>query len=725
MPTNIGPRIGIEGESEYRSAINNIIQQGKTLDSQMKALTSSFDQNTSAEERNQKTSELLNQQIQVQKERVKLLSQMLEESAQKYGENDTKTLKWQQAVADATAELNRMEQQGSEASGEVEELGNTTETASEKTLSFSDVLKANLLSEAIIGGFKALGKAAVDAAKKIATTFTDTVQWADDLATLSVQTGLSTQALQEYEYMAGLIDTDVSTITGSLTKLTANMNGAKDGTGAAADAFAALGVAVTNEDGTLRSSQEVFDQVIDALGSMTNETERDATAMAIFGKSAQELNPLIAAGSDALANYRQEASDMGYVLDDEALGGLTAVSDGMERLKNAGTTIGRNLASALAPFADSIVTTAMPAVMDLVGAFQQLTAGEISIEQFLATITPILQSFVDTIVQNLPLIIDIAGQLIMSLAEGIIQNLPTIMEATLNILFAIVDELLNNLGTIMDAALSIILAIIDGITANLPQLLTTIVDVVVQLATKLTEPSTLMSIVRSALSLIQALVQGIVQALPVLIKAAPTIITNIVTALIQALPEILASGIDIIFALIDGLLQAIPDIIAAIPQIVTGIINAFKNVDWGSIGRNIMEGIKNGLRNMLSNLVNVVKDIAGSLINGAKKALGIGSPSKVFAELGEFTGEGMEIGLVGSLRHAAKAMKKEISALPASASVALNSMPGAGALNQNTYNNGGNTITVNAAPGQSAREIAEAVSEELNRQVRRRQEVFA
>ena len=105
MAVSIGPKLGIDGEKEYRDSINQIIQQAKTLGSEMKLVTASFDENTEAEEKAQRTAEVLNKQIDVQKKRVDALNGMLEKSADLYGENDTKTLKWQEAVNDANAEL--------------------------------------------------------------------------------------------------------------------------------------------------------------------------------------------------------------------------------------------------------------------------------------------------------------------------------------------------------------------------------------------------------------------------------------------------------------------------------------------------------------------------------------------------------------------------------------------------------------------------------------------
>lgn len=177
----------------------------------------------------------------------------------------------------------------------------------------------------------------------------DTVKLADNLLTQSSVTGLSTDALQEYAYMSELVDTDVSTITGSLTKLTNNMDSAKNGTGSAADAFNRLGVEVTNSDGTLRDANEVFLEAVDKLGQVENQTERDALSMDLFGRSAKDLNPLIDAGSEALDQYRQQAHDMGYVLDNETLGALGGIDDNMQMVKNTMDAAKNQIAVALAP----------------------------------------------------------------------------------------------------------------------------------------------------------------------------------------------------------------------------------------------------------------------------------------------------------------------------------------------------------------------------------------
>ena len=111
MAIDIGPKIGIDGEAEFRKSLQNINQQLKTLGSEMKAVTSAFTDETSAQEKSRQSSALLREEISKQREKIELLKKGLDESAAKYGENDDKTLKWKQTVAEATSQLNSLEGQ--------------------------------------------------------------------------------------------------------------------------------------------------------------------------------------------------------------------------------------------------------------------------------------------------------------------------------------------------------------------------------------------------------------------------------------------------------------------------------------------------------------------------------------------------------------------------------------------------------------------------------------
>lgn len=178
-------------------------------------------------------------------------------------------------------------------------------------------------------------------------------QTADEINTLSKTTGISTDTLQEMQYAADLVDVEVSTITGSLKKLTSQMNAAKKGTGAAAEAFKKLGIQTTNVDGSLRDNEDVFYDVLAALSKVEDQTERDALAMEIFGKSATDLNPIIEDGGQALKDLGKEAKAAGLIMSKDALDGANKFNDALDRMKATaqGTlnTVGAELAEALTP----------------------------------------------------------------------------------------------------------------------------------------------------------------------------------------------------------------------------------------------------------------------------------------------------------------------------------------------------------------------------------------
>lgn len=201
-----------------------------------------------------------------------------------------------------------------------------------------------------VTGLGLLAAAIVKAEKQLISMTKESAAYADNILTLSLTTGQTTDQLQEFSYASELIDVSLDTLQGSLTKLTNNMQDTANGTGNAQAAFQQLGVSVTDADGHLRSANDVFYDAIDALGDVTNATERDALAMDIFGRSAQDLNPLIVQGADTLREYAQEAHDMGYVLDNDALAALGAVDDAYQRLQKTQEGVKNQLSEQFAPY---------------------------------------------------------------------------------------------------------------------------------------------------------------------------------------------------------------------------------------------------------------------------------------------------------------------------------------------------------------------------------------
>ena len=380
MP-NINTRFTLSGEKEYKQAISEIGSGMKVLDSEMRKVQSAYAQNADSVEALNAKNDVLERKISTQTEKLEYLRAALQQSAEKYGEADKHTMQWQTSLNNAEAELNNLNNQFDENKQKIadsgKEMGNLGDVVNGLTsklgIQLPDSMKQSMnamgsldaSSLALAGGFAAVAAAIVKVEKAMISMTKESAAFADNIITLSMQTGQSTEQLQEFSYATELIDVSVDTLQGSLRKLTNNMQDTMNGTGNAKASFEALGVSVTNADGSMRSANDVFYETIDALGQVKNETERDAMSMDIFGRSAQDLNPLIIQGSKTLKAYADEAHNVGYVLDDEALSALGAVDNAYQRLQKTQEGVKNQLAVEFAPYLEEFYGDATQGVKDL------------------------------------------------------------------------------------------------------------------------------------------------------------------------------------------------------------------------------------------------------------------------------------------------------------------------------------------------------------------------
>ena len=365
MP-NINTRFTLSGEKEYKQAISEIGSGMKVLDSEMRKVQSAYAQNADSVEALNAKNDVLERKISTQTEKIEYLRAALQQSAEKYGEADKRTMQWQTSLNNAEADLNNLNNQFDENKKKIEEsskeMGNLGDVVNGLTsklgIQLPDSMKSSMnamgsldaSSLALAGGFAAVAAAIVKAEKALISMTKEAASNADDLLTLASVTGMTTDSVQELNYMADLTDVSLDRIKDSLKETTNKMQEAAAGTGDAYDAYQRLGVEITNADGSLRSAQDVFYDTIDALGEIKNQTERDALAMDLMSESAQELNPLIDIGGEKMRAYAQEAHDMGYVLDKDALKSLQAVDDAYSRLQKTQEGVKNQLSAEFAPY---------------------------------------------------------------------------------------------------------------------------------------------------------------------------------------------------------------------------------------------------------------------------------------------------------------------------------------------------------------------------------------
>lgn len=340
-------------------------------------------------------------------------------------------------------------------------------------------------------------------------------------------------------------------------------------------------------------------------------------------------------------------------------------------------------------FVDSLVTVGeniIPRISVILGGIAQLVT---------SASTTIIPMVITTITDNLPTLLQAAVALVGALGQGIIDSLPAITQAAIDILFFLSNGLIDNLPTLIDG----------------------IVQVTMTIVQMLTSPDFLTKLIETAILLIMTLANGLIDAIPQLIAAVPLIIGNLLAAIIVELPNIIQMGIDLLFALIDGIVKCIPELVAAVPtliiafingivnnldkiilaapqiivSLITGIIGAIpeliaavpriiaaiadtiRNYDWGSIGRNIVQGLKDGIAGMWDNIKNWFNDKVNSLVGGVKRILGIHSPSKVFAGIGGFMAEGLGEGFSDEFASVKKDIEGDMSFSAGSITAGANS----------------------------------------------------
>lgn len=431
MGVNIGPKIGVDGEAEYRKQMANIIQQAKTLASEMKSVTSAFDKNDKSEQKVTAQTEVLTKQIELQKQKVQELAQMYQKSAEKLGETDTSTLKYKQNLNEATAVLNNMERELASLSDEVDETGASLENAGDKATTFGDVLKANVLSQAVIKGFEKL----VDISKELAGTMlenaasikAETSQFSQTFGEMS---GTADKAIGNVAANSGILQTRLNTLGSQIYAFarasggsaTESMQLMKSALQATADSAAYYDRSLEDTADSLQSFLKGNYENDAALGLSATETTRNAAAMEAFGKKFNDLTEI--QKQQTLLKMVTDAQELSG-----AMGQAAREADGWENVTG-------NLSEAWRQFTGQVGT---PLLEQLVPVIQQITAGLTSMTDSVDwdAFGKEVAEFVGTIVNNGPEILSVVSGIgagfvtwnVVSLISGIVTSIKTFQAA--------------------------------------------------------------------------------------------------------------------------------------------------------------------------------------------------------------------------------------------------------------------------------------------------------
>jgi phage-related minor tail protein len=381
MAGNIrGVTIEFRGDTtKLDKALRQVNNETKNIDKELRQVDKALKFNPTSVELWRQKQTLLTQKINETKDKLSLLKQQQAQmDASGVDKNSEEYRKLQREIIETESKLKTFE-------GQLKQVGNVNLRAMSEQ--FKDV--GNKLTSAG-QAMQGLSMAAAGVVASLGAISYKAGTNADDLNTLSKVYSINTQDLQKYSVAADLVDVSVEDIAKSHVKLEKSMYSANNGSKAQAEAFAKLGVSVTNADGSLRSSDAVWQDTISALGKMTNETERDAIAQQLMGKSAANLNPLIEDQGETYKNLTDTLKkyDLDFV-DQETLDKANQFNDSLDTMKAIGSvalsTVGAQLAGYLAPALEKVVgwigqlagwlSSLSPQVLTVIGVVAAVVAG--------------------------------------------------------------------------------------------------------------------------------------------------------------------------------------------------------------------------------------------------------------------------------------------------------------------------------------------------------------
>lgn len=489
-------------------------------------------------------------------------------------------------------------------------------------------------------------------------------------------------------------------------------------TDTAAATLKSLGVSAFDAEGNLRPLNETFKDLDAAMQNLTGEEKTNAlndifnkvdlkSAEAMLAGCGEEFDNL----AEAIANSDGAMQNMADVQMDNLKGQITLLQSAVEGL---GVTFYENVNGKIK---DAVSATAgyvseLNAVMN--AAFAD-TENEENVKQVTKALTELgysaeeAQAMVGTgmggVVSSLggilaqamadianaaPAMLDAGVQLIASFLQGIQENGDSLAAGALSIVGTLAEGIAELLPMVADTAASLAVSLADGLTESLPNIIPVAIETISTLVENLTENANI--IIDAGIQIILALGEGLIAALPQLIETVPQIVINIANVINDNAPKLVDTALYLITRLATGLLAATPTILANIPKIIEAIVAAFMAFQWLNLGKQLIDGIKNGIKSAgesmstaaketfskfkskitgsevatelknigkyiidgivggikssLSKIANVAGKIKDTLLSKLKGLFRIASPSKLMKEeVGAYIGEGIAVGI--------------------------------------------------------------------------------
>ena len=589
MAVDIGPRIGIDGEAEFRKQINNITEQVKTFGSEMKVLASAFDENSDAEAQLSQKNSILTKSIEVQRQKIELLQKGLQEATREFGESDNRTLKWQQSVNKATADLNKMQselRQNENAmnglQGETDQLSDSLDDAGNSAAGFGDILSANLISDAITGAISGI----VSGLKQVSEESREFRKIMGSLEISSEKAGYSAAETEAaYNSLYGVLADNQTAAT-----TTANLQ--------------ALGLEQEQLNqlinGTIGAWATYGDSIpIDGLAEAINETAQVGTVTGTFadvlnwaGTSEDEFN-------EKLANCSTESERANLILQELANQGLIAAGEGWQQ--NNASLVEANQATAdyeaamaqLGETVEPVFTRVQAAVTQVV---QKLT----EFAQWAMENGPIVESVIAGIG---------AGFIVWNVAS-IIQGVTTAISAF---------KAANEGATVAQWALN------AAMNANpIGILVTVIAAVVTALVTFIATNEDARAKLVEVWNTIKTTVSGAIENVKQILNSIIEFVTNNWQSLLTMLVNPFVGAFKLLYDNCEGFREIVDNMVSRIKESFQNLVSSVsqKAQEIGNTIKNGVQGAVDYIASLPSKFLQWGRDMIDNLVQGIKNGIG-------------------------------------------------------------------------------------------------------
>lgn len=470
-----------------------------------------------------------------------------------------------------------------EANESIAETGEKAESTGNRLS--SGIAKATKWGTAIVGGATVAVGGLVKFAESSAST-------ADNIDKMSQKIGISREAYQELDFICSQSGTSVDSLQAGMKTLTSAMDGAVNGTANNIEQFERLGVSVANSDGTFRSQEDVMWETMEALQNMSDQTEKARLATELFGKSGTELMPLLNGASGSIDEMKQQAHDLGLVMNDEMIDNGVNMTDAMDQMKRSISAIVTKLGGSLMPIVEK--------------ACDFITANLPKIQAIIDGIQPVITQLFE---QLLPPLLQLAEQLlppIIALLTSLMPIITQIITTALPIITQLLQMLLPPIVQIVEMILPILVSLLEPLLPLLEPILT------------LLQP-----FIDLLLMILEPLVELINIILPPLIDLFVMLIQNIIPHLKNAfggIAEILSGAFKNAFEFIKPIIESAKTMLSGFTKFIEGIFAGDWKKAWEGISE-LFSGVWNGIWNTIKGIINLIIGGINNLWSGIYSAV--------------------------------------------------------------------------------------------------------